>query len=101
MQDIFAGLVASGDAHSFRILLADARPGVPEHLRLDALQALEQASHFAGNDDRHTRVNVVRAAMRDPFLSVQQAGQALSGVYNLSEFRRQIQAQAQGAPTAF
>src|SRR6185437_8807566 len=47
MQGVFEGLITTGDLRAFPILLTDARPGVPERLRLEALKALAGARGFA------------------------------------------------------
>lgn len=101
MHGIFAGLVATGNPGALPILLTYGRPGVPERLRLEALGAIAKAGKLVEMNNRHALVELVHAALNDPFLSVQQAGENLVGVYGLREFRTEIQTQAQTAPTAF
>jgi len=103
MGGILAGLVATRDPRAVPILLAHARAGVPEPLRLSALAALAEISRPESleKNDKQTLSNVVSAALHDPFISVQQAGEQLVGKYHLNEYRTDIQAQAQTAPMAF
>jgi aminopeptidase N len=103
MGGVFAGLAATGDARAGPILLTHARAGVPEQLRLSALAALSEISGPGSleKNDRQALSEVVRAALHDPLISVQQAGEQLAGKYDLNEFRAEIQAQAQTAPMAF
>ncbi len=43
-------------------------------------------------------VEVVRAALHDPFLPVRLAGERLVGAFDLAQFRADIQTDAQSAP---
>ena len=103
MGGVFAGLVATRDPRAGPILLSHARAGVPEQQRLRALAALAELKGpgSLGKNERQMLSDVVRAALHDPFISVQQAGERLAGKYDLNEFRTEIQAQAQSAPMAF
>ncbi len=103
MAGVFAGLVATQDPRAGHVLLSYARAGVPEQIRLSALEALAQirGPGAGAKSDRQTLSDVVRAALCDPFISIQQAGERLIGRYDLNEFRAEIQAQAQTAPMAF
>jgi aminopeptidase N len=101
MQGIFAGFVATRDPRVVPILLAYARPGIPEGVRLEALLALGEARDFAAQNVRHALVGAVRAALSDPFLLIQQAGEGLVGAYRLREFQKPMQEEAQNAPMAF
>lgn len=100
MRGIFAGLAATGNPEAEALLLAYAQAGVPEDLRLDALQAIAQVSRPMDAASRDELVNVVRSALHDPYLSVQLAGERLAGMDGLNEFREEIQFQAKAAPTA-
>jgi aminopeptidase N len=101
MQGIFAGFVATRDPRVVPILVGYARPGIPERLRLEALLALSEVRDFAAQNVRHALIGVVRTALDDPFLLIQQAGEGLVGAYRLREFQKPIQEDAQNAPTAF
>lgn len=92
MQATLAGLVATKDPRAAEILLAHARPGVPERIRLSALAGLES---MKGTQDV---VDVVRAALHDPFYPVQEAGEGLVGAFGLTQFEPDIRAEADSAP---
>ena len=100
MQGMFRGLAVTGDPRAAALLLTYARPGVPEHLRIEALQALA-GMRIAGGRERRALMAVSRAALNDPFLVTQFAGEALAGAQHLIELRPEIAAQAESAPTAF
>ena len=100
LKGIFGGLAATRAAQAAGLLLSYARPGVPEHLRIDALHALA-GMPVAGRRARRTLLAVERAALEDPFLSTQFAAQNLAAADGLTELRSLIQRQAQTAPTAF
>ncbi|MGA9853512.1 MAG: M1 family metallopeptidase [Gammaproteobacteria bacterium] len=101
MAGIFTGLVVTGDPRAVPILLSYARSGVAERVRLDALRALSETSQPRAADNKSALDSVIRAALDDPFLSVQMAGESLVGVYHLDEFRADIQALEQSSPTIF
>ena len=101
MQGVFAGLVATRDPRAIALLLADARPGVPERLRVQALKALTGASGFAPATDQSAISTAVRAALSDPTLFIRQAGEDLAGAYGLAGFESEIETIARTAPTAF
>jgi len=101
MQGVFSGLVATRDPRAVPILLADARPGVPERLRLEALKALAVASGFVPATDEGALAGVVRGALADPTLFIRQAGESVAGAYGLREFESAIETIARAAPTKF
>jgi len=101
MQGVFEGLITTGDLRAFPILLTDARPGVPERLRLEALKALAGARGFAPAAEMSAVAAAVRGALRDPTLFIRQAGEALAGSYGLTAFAGQIETIARTAPTQF
>ncbi|HXR91783.1 MAG TPA: M1 family aminopeptidase, partial [Steroidobacteraceae bacterium] len=101
VQGVLAGLVATRDPRALPILLADARAGVPERLRLDALKALAGASGFAPPSDKSAVTGVARDALADATLSIRQAGESLAGAYGLTKFEGEIGTIARTAPTAF
>ena len=101
MQGVLAGLVATRDPRALPILLANARAGVPERLRLGALKALAGASGFAPASDKSAVAAVTRDALADPTLSILQAGESLAGAYGLAGFGSEIATIARTAPTAF
>ena len=81
------------------ILLAEARPGVPERIRLNALAALAGLKPAGDQNHKPQLVEVVGAALRDPFFLIQEAAEELVGAFHLIQFKEDIQTQAQGAPT--
>lgn len=101
MQGVFAGLVATRDPRALGPLLADAHPGVPERLRVQALKALAGASGFVPAAAKSTVAAAVRGALDDPTLFIRQAGEGLAGAYGLEEFEGEIETLARTAPTAF
>jgi len=98
---VFAGLVATRDPRAIRVLLAQARPGVPERLRVQALKALAGANGFAPAVEKSAVAGAIRGALADPTLFIRQAGENLAGAYGLKEFESQIDTIARTAPTAF
>jgi hypothetical protein len=82
------------------ILLAQAQPGVPERIRLSALAGLESLKEVVTPSQVPELTEVVRAALHDPFYFTQEAGEELVGVFSLSQFEADIQAEAQRAPMA-
>ena len=87
-------LVATKDSRAAAILLAQARAGVPEQIRLSALGGLAQLKAVVEHDHAQELVEVVRAALHDSFLPVRQAGERLAGVFNLVQFAADIQTDA-------
>lgn len=80
---------------------ACAQPGVAERIRLSALSRLEGLKEIVSQDRASELVEVVRAALHDPFYPVQEVGEELVGVYDLFHFQAEIQKEAaQGAPMA-
>jgi aminopeptidase N len=101
MQGVFAGLVAIRDPRAIPLLLADARPGVPERLRVQALKALAGANGFAPATEKSAIAAAVRAALDDPTLFIREAGEDLAGACGLARFEGEIATIARTAPTAF
>lgn len=101
MQGVFAGLIATRDPRAIAILLADARPGVPERLRAQALKALAGSSGFAPAAEKNAVAAAARGALDDPTLFIREAGESLAGAYGLAQFEDEIQTLARTAPTAF
>lgn len=101
MQATLAGLAATKDSRSAAILLAHAKPGVPERVRVSALQALVHVNDAGMQEHRAELIEIVRAALRDPFFPIQAAGERLAGAFRLVEFTKQIEDQAHNAPVAF
>jgi hypothetical protein len=99
MDATLEGLASVKDPRAVTILLAQARPGVPERSRLTALMALEEVKPEFRQDHSQELADVVRLALHDPFFLIQDAGEELAGALKLSEFEPQIQSEAQGAPT--
>ena len=100
-QGVLAGLVATRDERALPILLADARAGVPERLRLGALKALGGTTGFASASDRSAVAGVVHDALADPTVSIRLAGESLAGSYGLTAFADDIGTNARTAPTDF
>jgi aminopeptidase N len=98
MSATLDGLVSTGDPRAAAILLAQAQPGVPERIRLSALAGLAGLKEAVEREHTQELVEVVRAALRDPFLPVRLAGEQLVGAFDLTQFRSDIQTDAQGAP---
>lgn len=101
MGSLFAGLAATRDSRAVPLLMGYARPGVPERIRLGALDALAQTRAVATREDRQALTEVTGAALRESFVSVQQAGVRLAGAFGLTEFRGELETEAETAPTAF
>jgi aminopeptidase N len=100
MQATLSGLVATKNPKAVEILLAQAQPGVPERIRLSALAGLESLKEVVTPSQVPELAEVVRAALHDPFYFTQEAGEELVGVFSLSQFEADIQAEAQRAPMA-
>ena len=101
MQAALAGLAATRDSRSAAILVAQARPGVPDRVRVSALQALAGMNDAAMQEHRAELIEIVGAALTEPFFPVQAAGEQLAGAFGLTEFRKEIEERTQGAPAAF
>ncbi len=101
MQATLMGLAATKRTEAPAILLAQAQPGIPERVRISALSALAQMKEAVEHGYEPKLVSTVRAALHDPFYLVQNAGEQLVAAYHLTEFRRQIEEQARGAPMMF
>jgi aminopeptidase N len=100
MRATLAGLAATKDARAAEILLAQAQPGVPEPVRLSALGGLQSLKETVAQNHLTELIEVVRAALHDPFYFTREAGEELVGVFDLVQFEPDIQAEAQGAPLA-
>jgi aminopeptidase N len=100
MQATLAGLASTKDPRAVAILLTQARPGVPERTRISALGGLESLKEAVTQNHLPELIEVVRAALHDPFYFTREAGQELVGVFDLIQFEADIQAEAQSAPTA-
>lgn len=100
MQATLNALVATKNPRAVEILLAQALPGVPERIRLYALAGLESMKDVASQNQMPELVEAVRAALHDPFYPIQEVGEELVGVFDLSQFEADIQREAHGAPMA-
>jgi aminopeptidase N len=100
MQGTLAGLAATKDPRAADILLAKAQPGVPERIRLSALGGLESLKETVTKNQLPGLIEVVRAALHDPFYITRETGQELVGVFDLTQFEADIQTEAQNAPMA-
>jgi aminopeptidase N len=100
MQTTLNALVATKDPRAVEVLLAQAQPGVPERIRLYALAGLENLKEAAAQNHAQEVVEVVRAALHDPFYPIQEVSEELVGVFDLTQFEADIQKEAKGAPMA-
>jgi len=100
MQTTLNALVATKDPRAVEVLLAQAQPGLPERIRLYALAGLENLKEAAAQNHAQEVVEVVRAALHDPFYPIQEVSEELVGVFDLTQFEADIQKEAKGAPMA-
>jgi aminopeptidase N len=100
MQATLSGLAATKNPKAVEVLLAQARSGVPERIRLSAFAGLESLKEVLTPSQVSELTEVVRAALHDPFYFTQEAGEELVGVFDLSQFDADIQTEAQTAPMA-
>ena len=98
MQATLGGLAATKDAKAASILLAQARPGTPEQIRVGALSRLSDLKAAIEHDHAQDLVEVVRAALDDPYLPVRETAWDLVGTFHLVQFQSDIQREAQRAP---
>ncbi len=100
MQATLGGLATTKDAKAAAILLAQARPGTPEQIRVGALSRLPALKDAIEHDHAHARdlVEVVRAALHDPYLPVRETAWDIVGTFHLVQFQSDIQTEAQSAP---
>jgi len=99
MDATLAGLGSLQDPRAVAVLLAQARPGVAERIRLSALTALKGQKQEALQGHAQELIDVVRPTLHDPFLLIQEAGEELVGAFELIQFRADIQTEARNAPT--
>lgn len=100
MQGALAGLVSTKDPRSVEILLAQAQPGVAERIRLAALAGLESLKAEVKSTQIPELTDTVNYALHDPYYLTRETGEELVGVYGLTQFEAEIQAEAKGAPMA-
>ncbi|MGH9735823.1 MAG: M1 family aminopeptidase [Candidatus Acidiferrales bacterium] len=100
MQATLGGLAATKDARAVAILLARAKPGVPERIRLAALTELPKLKEVVAQNQLPDLIEVARAALRDPFYLTRAAGEKMVGAFHLTQFEPDIQTEAQHAPMA-
>ena len=98
MRATLGSLAATKDAKAAAILLAQARPGAPEQMRVSALSRLPALKDVIEHDHLQDLVEVVRAALHDPYLPVRETAWDLVGTFNLVQFQPEIQNEAQSAP---
>ncbi len=94
MRATLDALVATRDPRAVAILLAQAQPGTPERIRVSALAGLAMLKQAIGVAHAHELIGVVQAALTDPYLPVREAGVELAGVFDLGQFRADIQKDA-------
>jgi aminopeptidase N len=100
MQATLGGLAATKDARAMAVLLAQARPGVPEQIRVGALSKLPALKDAIEHDHPQDLVEVVREALHDSYLPVRETAWDLVGAFHLVQFQSDIQTEAQSAPLA-
>jgi aminopeptidase N len=98
MQATLSGLGATKDARAAAILLAQARPGVPERTRVGALSGLPRLKDAIEHDHLEEFVEVVRAALHDLYLPLRETAWDIVGTFHLVQFQSEIQTEAQSAP---
>jgi aminopeptidase N len=98
MQATLGGLVATKDAKAAAILLAQAQPGMPEQIRVGALSRIPALKDAIEHDHSQDLVEVVRAALHDPYLPVRETAWDIVGTFHLVQFQSDIQNEAQSAP---
>jgi aminopeptidase N len=92
-------IAATKDSRAAEFLLAEARPGVLERIRLNALGALAGLKNAGEPAHQQELVDVVRAALHDPYFPIQEAAEEIVGAFHLIQFKPEIQTEALGAPT--
>jgi aminopeptidase N len=97
MAGTLRGLVATRDPRAAAILLALSRPGVPERTRLSALSGLAGLKEAVKREHPQDLVDVVRAAVQDQFLPIHETGEQLIGAFDLTQFQKDVQVEAQSA----
>jgi aminopeptidase N len=99
MLVILDALAATGDPRAADVLLTEAQPGTPKRVRLRALTRLATMKTTEGLAHSQQLIAVTKAALRDPFFSIQEAGEDIVGTFRLVEFRSDVEREAHGAPT--
>lgn len=98
-QGILVGLAASQHDGVGKLLLAEARPGVPEFPRVIAMRLLPQVqSQIAVNDPDLEAV--VKAGLKDSFPFAQNAAMSLVGAFKLEQYKPELEQLATSLPTA-
>ena len=100
MQALLSGLATTKDPRAAAILLSRAHPGMPERVRVSALDAIGRMEGLLEVAHGAELVAVVRAALSDPFYPVQEAGEQLVGIYHLQQFELEIERRAANSPMA-
>lgn len=100
MQAALAGLAATKDRRAAAILFANARPGADERVRLSALAGLAAMKDLVAQAHAEALAEAVGGALDDPYLPMRMAGEQLAGAFGLTQFRADIQKDAD-APLVF
>lgn len=82
MQVTLAGLAATKDSGAPAILVAQAKPGVPERIRWSALGALTELKGAVKQDHQPELIETARSTLRDPFSPMQALEQLQRPVSN-------------------
>lgn len=99
---VLNALASTRDPRAAAILLAQARRGVPEQIRVTALGGLARMRDVIERDSAQKRevIEAVRAALGDSYFPTQAAGEEVAGAFELTQFRTDIERKAQNAPMA-
>ncbi len=100
MQATLGALAATKDPRAVPILIACARPGQPERIRMRALAGLASFDHAAVQDHQKELLEVTAAALHDSFYPVQAAGEQLVAGFQMFQFEADIKTEAERAPMA-
>jgi aminopeptidase N len=99
IQGILVGLAASQHDGAAKLLLAEARPGVPEFPRVIAMRLLPQVqSQIAENDPDLDAV--VQAGLKDSFSFAQTSAMGLVAAFKLEKYKPELEQLASSLPTA-
>jgi aminopeptidase N len=100
MRAALDGLAATNDPRAISILLAKAKPGQMERVRLTALSDLATFGPALDWEHEPEAASVIRAALEEQFAPVRQAGVGLAGELKLTQLCPDILAAARKAPIA-
>jgi HEAT repeat protein len=99
MLAVIDALAATDDLRADDILLAEARLGISKRIRLRALTVLAGMKATNRLDRSPELIAVTAAALCDPFFRIKEAGEDIVGAFRLTQFRSDVEREAQDAPT--